>query len=139
MEFPPGDAYSRKQLPVQRAVLDGLKDVIRTDVGCSRQIRQSPGDFQDPVMGAGGEVHLFHGVFQIAVGFGDELAMLSDLAGTRGRIRRIGRFTESLKRNLTRGYHPLPDGFRGLTGVYVGRKFEEVHQRNFLVQIDAIQ
>jgi hypothetical protein len=34
------------------------------------QIRQSPGDFQNPVMGAGGEVHFLHRVLKVSVSFG---------------------------------------------------------------------
>jgi hypothetical protein len=64
---------------------------------------------------------------------------LSDFAGTYGGVRRIGRFPESLKLNLTRCDHPLPDGFGRLTDIRVGRQFAEIHQWNFHVQIDAIQ
>ena len=60
---------SAKQFPVQRAVLDRLQDVGGADVRGTCQIRQGSGDLEDPVMGAGGKIHLFHCVLQIAGAF----------------------------------------------------------------------
>ena len=64
--------------------------------------------------------------------------MLSDLARTHGRVRRIGRFPESLKLDLPRGDHPLPDRFGGLTDIRVGRQFAETDQRHLAVDVDPV-
>lgn len=57
---------SRNQHPVQRAELDGLQDVVRPDVRRFSQVRQRAGDFQNPVVRAGGEIHLLLSVFELA-------------------------------------------------------------------------
>ena len=46
--------------------------------------------------GAGGEVHLLHRVFEVAITFAAELAMLADLARAHGRVGGVGRFFETL-------------------------------------------
>jgi len=44
------------------------------------------GDFEDAVVGAGGEVHLFHGLFEVAGGFGVEGAVFADLFRAHGGV-----------------------------------------------------
>lgn len=56
---------SAKQLPVQRAELDGLKDVIGADGFGASEIGECSGDLEDAVVGASGEVEFLHGVFEI--------------------------------------------------------------------------
>ncbi len=53
---------SLEQPPVERAELDRLQNVVRADVLFSGEIRQRAGNLEDAIMGAGGEIHLFHGV-----------------------------------------------------------------------------
>ena len=40
----------------------------------STEVGEGAGDFQDPVVGAGGEVHLVHGWFEVALAFRVERA-----------------------------------------------------------------
>jgi hypothetical protein len=47
--------------------------------GAPRQIGQRPGDFENPVMRAGGEIRFHHRLFEVTGTLGVELAMLSDL------------------------------------------------------------
>ena len=75
---------SAEQLPVEGAVLNRLKNIVRADVGCSRQVGEGPGDFENPVVRAGTEVHFLHRMFEIAVSFGAELAVLPDLPRAHG-------------------------------------------------------
>ncbi len=71
---------SRKQLPVEGAVVEGFQNIVRPDFHRTGEIRQGPRDFQNPVMRAGGELHFLHRVFKVAVAIGAELAVLADLA-----------------------------------------------------------
>ena len=75
-----------EQLSIKGAELDGFKDLVAGDVLFPCEIRQGAGDFQDAVVGAGGEVHLLHGVFEIAAGFGVELAALAHLLRAHGGV-----------------------------------------------------
>ena len=53
---------SGKQLPIQRAILDRLQHIGGADVRRACQVRQRAGDFQDAVMGAGGEIFCGGGI-----------------------------------------------------------------------------
>lgn len=74
------DGDSTEELSVQRAKLDGFENIVGTDLHRTCQVCKCPGDFQDPVMGAGGEVHFLHRAFEIASAFRAELTILSDQA-----------------------------------------------------------
>jgi hypothetical protein len=63
-----------KKLPVERAVLDGFEDIRGADVRRASEVGERAGDFEDPVMRSGGEIHFFHGVFEVAGAFGVQLA-----------------------------------------------------------------
>ena len=51
---------SVKHIPIERAVLDGLKEMWLLDAVASGQVRDGAGDFQDAVVGASAERELFH-------------------------------------------------------------------------------
>ena len=82
-----------KQPPLQRAELDGLQNFVAGDFFFSGEVGQGPGDFQNAVVGAGREVHLLHGVFEVAFAFRIELAAFADLASShRGIGGELGGF-----------------------------------------------
>ncbi len=83
---------SLEELSVKRTKLDGLQHLVAGDVFLSGKIGEGSGNFEDAVVGAGGKVHLFHGVFEVAFAFGIELAAIADLARRRrvpGSLRMI--------------------------------------------------
>lgn len=100
--------------------MDCFQNIIRTDVLYSGQIGERASDLQNPVVGAGGEVHLLHGVFEVAIRLGIELAVLPHLAGTHGGIRGVRKFSEPFQLDLPRRYDTLADGLGFLTQIRVG-------------------
>lgn len=74
-------------------------------------------------MGAGGEVHFLHRVFQIAGAFGIELAMRLHLARAHRCVGSIRGFVETFTLDPARLHDTLA----------------EVHQRHFDMQVDPIQ
>ena len=49
---------SLEQPPVQRSELDRLQHLVAADVFLPGEVGEGAGNFQDAVVGAGGEVHL---------------------------------------------------------------------------------
>ena len=90
-------------------------------------------------MGTGGEIHFLHRIFEVAIVILFEQVTLVPLARASRRVRRIGRFPESLKLDSARGDHPMPDGFRGFSDVRVGGQFVEVHQWHLAMEVDPFQ
>lgn len=72
--------------PVERAELDGFRDMRREDILASREIGDRAGDAQDPVVSAGGKSELVERLFEKRRRRGIGFAVFSDL---RGRKRRI--------------------------------------------------
>ena len=66
---------------IEGAVLDSLGDVREGDRRFGGEVGDGAGDFEDAVVGAGGEALLLHGAFEEAFGVGGELTKLADLAG----------------------------------------------------------
>ena len=54
-------SYSRPNLPVERAVLNRLRNVVAREVLGAGQVGNGAGDFQDAVVGAGAQVQVGHG------------------------------------------------------------------------------
>jgi hypothetical protein len=79
---------SRKQFPVQRTILDRFANVFALDAVAAGEVGDGSCDFEDAVVGAGGEVHLFHGVFEVANTDGIEGAVLAHELGGHGGIGR---------------------------------------------------
>lgn len=90
-------------------------------------------------MGTGGEIHLLHRMFEVAVTLSVQLAVLPDLAGAHRRVGGIRKFPETLSLDLSRRTDPRTDGFGFLTDMGVRRKFTEIHQRNLDVEVDPVQ
>ena len=62
-----------------------------------------------------GEIHFLHRVFQVAAGFGVELAVLSHLTRTHGGVGRVGRFPKTLQLDTMRR-RPRPTSRRAVSG-----------------------
>lgn len=58
--------------------MDCLQHIIRPDIRAACEIGEGTGDFENPVVGTGGEIHHLHRVFEVAGAFGLELAMLAN-------------------------------------------------------------
>jgi len=58
---------SREQIPVQRAILDRFQDVLPADTLAAAEVGEGAGDFEDPIVGAGGKIELLHRVFEAVV------------------------------------------------------------------------
>lgn len=67
-------------MPVEAAVLNRLGQVLRPDLLGTRHVRNRPADFENLVVGAGGEVQFVHGGLQQIRGGWREDAELLDLA-----------------------------------------------------------
>src|SRR5919109_185521 len=65
---------------VEGAVLNGFGDVFGFNCGSALEVGDSPGDFQDAVMGAGGESLLSHGAFEQALAVGGQFTKISNMA-----------------------------------------------------------
>ena len=63
------------QVPVEGAVLDGFEDVGCLHLRCAFQIGEGAGHFEDPVVGAGGEIEMFHRLLEELGRFGIESAV----------------------------------------------------------------
>jgi hypothetical protein len=90
-------------------------------------------------MGAGGEVHFLHRVFEVTVAFGAELAVLPDLAGAHGGVRRVRGFFETFKLDAAGGDDTSADGFGFLSAVGVGGQLAEIDERHLAVDVDPVQ
>ena len=71
---------------VEGAVLDGFHDLGGADVFFAGEVGEGAGDFEDAVVGAGGEVEGFHRLFEKVGGVFVELAMGAHLAGGHGGV-----------------------------------------------------
>ena len=129
--------FSLEKLPVERAELDGFEDLVAGDLLFPSEIGQGAGDFQNAVVGAGGEVHLLHGVLQVAGAFGIELAVSANLTSAHGGVG--GEFVgfESADLDVTRGGDALPDRGGGFAGDGVRSDFAEINDGHFDVDVDT--
>ncbi len=70
---------------VEGPVLDGFGEVGDGEVLGAFEIGDGAGDFEDAIVGAGGEALLLHGALEQPLGVGAELAVGANLA--RGHLR----------------------------------------------------
>lgn len=136
-DFAP-EACSLKQLPVQRAVLDRLQHIVRADVLRATEIGQGAGDLEDTVVGAGGEVHLAHGMLHVAVAHVVELAVLLHLARAHGGIGAGLASLEAALLDLAGLHHAGADGLRFLATAG-GGKLAVLDQGDIHVEVDAVE
>jgi hypothetical protein len=72
--------------PIQRPILDGLGEVGHGQVFDAFKIGDGAGDFEDAIMGAGGESLLLHGALEQMLGIGAQLAIGANLTGGHLRV-----------------------------------------------------
>lgn len=126
------------ELPVQRAVLDRLGDVLRQELIGSRQIGDGAGDFQELVVGAGGDVELLHGLMEQRVRLGGHGAGRADLAVAQLRVGQQAGGFEAPALPTTGGQDPSFDRC-GRVPLPDLRERGKRNRRHFDVQVDAIQ
>ena len=72
--------HLRPVRPIQRPILDRLRDVLALQLRIVFQIGNGPGDLQDAVVSAGAQALLLHGTLEHAFAVGIEFAVRPDLA-----------------------------------------------------------
>ncbi len=103
---------SRPKRPIQGAVLDGFGDVFGLKGDLALQIGDGSGDFEDAVVGAGGESLLNHGALEQALAIGGEFAEGADVPRSHLGVAIelvAGRGGESLELNFARADDTGPD------------------------------
>lgn len=107
--------------PVQRPVLDGLRDMFYGDVLRSLQVGDGTGRLQDAVVGTGAESLLLHGALQQPLGLRGKLAIETNLLrphlgvgkdssmGSPGASGSLFLCGKALSLTLASGQHPLAD------------------------------
>src|SRR5438128_1876121 len=105
--------FLRPERPVQRPVLDRLRNVLRLDRGRAFQVGNRPRYFQYPVMGACRHAVLGHSTLQEAFAVGGEFAKRTDVAWVHLRIAvqpHARRGSKALKLNVSRAHNPPANG-----------------------------
>src|SRR5438445_11558874 len=101
--------FLRPERPVQRPVLDRLRNVLGLDRGRAFQVGNRPRYFQYPVMRPGRHAVLGHGTLQEAFAVGGEFAKRTNVASVHLRIAvqpYARRGSKALKLNLSRAHYP---------------------------------
>ena len=113
--------------------------MVALDVFGAGEVGDGAGDFEDAVVGAGGEVHLLHGLFEVDLGFGIERAVFADLFRAHrgvGVDAFAGGEAEALD---VAGFGDAgADGGGGFSGVFFGGELTEIDGRNVDVEIDPV-
>lgn len=77
--------------------MDGFQDIVRSNFWRAREVGEGAENLEDAIVGAGGEIHLFHRLFDIAAIFSVELAPLTHLLrshrGVGGKLSGLERYT----------------------------------------------
>ena len=129
---------SREERPVQRAVLDGLKDMVGGDIIQSGQVSQRAGHFQNPIVGAGAEVEVGHGMFQQSGGFGVDHTMLAQQPRAEGAV--AGEASAPVAVLLQRtGRHDAGADLRGAFLRSRGGNLPVVDIRHFHMDINPVE
>ena len=133
-----GCGPSVEQVPIQAAVLDGLEEVGRFDAIGSRKVGDGAGDFENAVVGTGGERELLHRLLEeVAEGRVDH-AGGADLRVSHAGVGRGARAGEASELAFARGLHAGADDLGGFGGL-LGAKFVDGKRGSFDVEIDAVK
>src|ERR1035441_5134613 len=120
-------------IAVEAAVLDGFGEVFGGDGGGFIEIGDGAGDFEDAVMGAGGEAHAADGHFEGALAGIVESADFADIAGGYAGV------VESAGALYGAGLFDAGSDFGGRLGGGIAAQFLEGDGWDFDVDIDAIE
>lgn len=103
-------AGSCPEVSVQRAVADGLENVVFSEVIGAAQVSEGAGDFENAVVGAGAEVHLAHRMLELRGGGSVQGAVLFDEARRHGAVGVNARmFGETLALHASRCFDAFAD------------------------------
>src|SRR5690242_14050129 len=124
---------------VEGAVLDGLAEVLGLEGGGGIEVGDGAGDFEDAVMGTGGEAEAGDGVFEELFAFGRDGAVLANEPGSHLRVG-VGLFFggEALALLFTGGDDAGANG----GGIFAGgwrAKLLVFHGGDFDVDINAVE
>ncbi len=89
-------------------------------------------------MRAGGEVHLFHCMFEVARRFGIELAMLAHQTRVHRGVGRVAGLAKAFALDAARGDDALADRCGCFAVICVGGQLAEIDERDLDMQVDAI-
>lgn len=127
-----------EHIPVERAVLNGFKQVGLRDVPGPGQIGDGAGHLKDAVVGAGGERELLHGLLQQIAQRGAEGAVGLDIGREHPGIGGQAGAAEAHQLILPGLFDALPDGGGGFTGP-VTAQLGDGEGRSLDVQVDAVK
>ena len=128
------EGRSTPVIAIQRAVLDGFGEVLGGDGGGLVEVGDGAGDFEDAVVGAGGEAHAADGHFEGALAGVVEGADAADIAGGHAGVVEAARAAGASRACSTRA-RISGGGFGG----GVAAQFLEGNGGDFDVDIDAVE
>ena len=120
-------------IAVEAAVLDGFGEVLGGDGGGFIEVGDGAGNFEDAVVGAGGEAHASDGHFEGALAGIVESADFADIAGGHAGV------VESAGALYGAGLLDAGADFGGRLGGGIAAQFLEGDGWDFDVDIDAIE
>ena len=127
------------EVAVEGSEADGFQDVVGADGGALGEVGEGAGDFEDAVVGAGGEVHVVHGVLKVGAAFGVELAMGFHLPGVHGAVDvDAGVFGEALGLDGAGLFDAGADG-GGRFALFGGGEGFVVDEGDFDMEVDAVE
>ena len=108
------------------------------DIRSPFKVRDGAADFQDSIIGSGGEAKFGDGHFQQFFAFAVYPAIVSNLTGTHvGVAVQVLPVSEPVVLEVAGSVDARPDGFGGFAGRFAG-EFSVVHGGNFNVDVDAV-
>src|ERR1017187_9097692 len=120
-------------IAVEAAVLDGFGEVLGGDGGGFIEVGDGAGNFEDAVVGPGGEAHASDGDFAVALAGIVESADFADIAGGHAGV------VESAGALYGAGLLDAGADFGGRLGGGIAAQFLEGDGWDFDVDIDAIE
>src|SRR5271157_4212790 len=125
---------------VEGPILDGLGEVGYGEVLDAFEVGDGTRDFEDAVVGAGGESLLLHGALEEALGVGAQLAVGANLAGGHLRVGvdLLAEFSKSLPLAFAGSKHTGANLGRALDGRRAAQ-FLIFNGRDFDVNVDAVE
>ena len=125
-------------LPVQAAVLDGFRDVLRLDLLRGGQVGNGAGHLDDPVVSAHGEAQGLEGPVQELPGFPGQGAVLLKVAGPQARVGQYFKAPVALQLPPAGFFHPGADLGRPLPGSSLLHLLV-IHPGHLHLQVDPVQ
>ena len=97
--------------------MDGFGHMLGFDIDFTFQVCDGAADFENAVVGAGGEAEFGDGHFEEVFAFGVHPAEAADFPGAHvGIAEEVLLVPEPVKLKLAGGVHPFPNGFGGFSG-----------------------